>query len=72
MNNLSNFLKITHCRDILVTYVKSITSKKDLFYKYEIPLYDDTPKGNPIIEIKEGKMIVTFTNQDLLQTKHLQ
>jgi len=69
MNALSNFLRITHSRDILVTYVKSIVSKKDLFYKYEIPLYDDTPRGKPIIEIKEHTMVITFTNQDLQQMK---
>lgn len=65
MNALSQFLKITHCRDILVTYVKSIRTQKSTFYKYEIPLYDDTPRGKPIIEIKEHTMTITFTNQDL-------
>jgi hypothetical protein len=65
MNALSQFLRITHCRDILVTYVKSIRSNQNLYYKYEIPLYDDTPRGVPIIKIEDKRMIVTFTNQDL-------
>lgn len=65
MNALSQFLRITHCRDIMVSYVKSINTQKNIFYKYEIPLYDDTPRGNPIIEIKEHKMTITFVKQDL-------
>jgi len=68
MQTLSNYLRLSHCRDILVTYVRSIRSGTDLFYKYEIPLYDDKPYGVPIIEIQENKLIVTFTNQEKPRT----
>lgn len=66
---LSNFIRATHNRDILVTMIRSLKTKKDLFYQYSIPLYDDTPRGKPIIEIKEHTMVITFTNQDLQQMK---
>jgi hypothetical protein len=67
MNALNNFLRTTHNRNILLTTIRSLNNEKQLVYKYDIPLYDDTPKGKPIIEITNHSMIITFTNQDLLQ-----
>jgi hypothetical protein len=69
MNALNNFLRVTHERNILLTTIRSLKNNKQLIYKYDIPLYDDTPRGKPIIEITNHSMIITFTNQDLPQTK---
>ena len=64
MSLLSQYLRISHCRDILVSYIKCIKTEKNIFYKYEIPLYGDTPRGNPIINIIDNKMTITFVKQD--------
>jgi hypothetical protein len=63
MNMMKHYQTITHSRDILC-YTFQKLDGKTIQYKYVIPTYNDTPKGTPIVEIKENSFVLTFVNQE--------
>ena len=54
---------ITHRRDIYVKILQNLKGYQS-YIQYTIPIYTDKPKGNPIVQIKEHSILLTFFNTE--------